>query len=267
MRTSHILFSTAGNLLALVSAQTPALLCCMAYTTVNGATLYIQGGAAQGGSHSNNQFYSLDLTISGWNTSSPPWKVLPVGAGFHSAPFDYYHAMTATRDNNKLIVWGASTGFSTYDFATTVWTNNTLGNPKPEVGGGQTSLALDPTSGLIYVPGGANKGTGMLVYDPVAANSTVVPMYPSTVLSFMDIGYSFVWSELRKTFLLFGGFEKGDTVYNQYMIEYQPSTYSWTRIVSAPCSFLTKKICERGGYGCDTYILYVHSCDNLPPAY
>ena len=232
MRTSLIQLATAGSLLALASAQTPALLCCMAYTTVDGTTLYIQGGAARGSNY-NNQFYSLDLTTSGWNTSSPPWKVLPVGAGIYSAPFTYYHAMTPTRDNKELIVWSAFTGFSTYDFATSVWTNNTLRHPNSEIRGGQASLALDPTTGLIYVPGGVNKGTGMLIYDPVAANTTVVPMYPSTVLPFLNTGESFVWSELRKSFLYFGGFNQveNSTVYNQYMIEYQPSTYSWTRTV------------------------------------
>lgn len=269
MRTSLILLATAGNLLALASAQTPTLLCCMAYTTVDGATLYIQGGSAQGGSHSNNQFYSLDLTISGWNTSSPPWKALPLGSGIHSAPFDYYHAMTATRDNSKLIVWGAFTGLSTYDIATTIWTNITLRTPNSEVGGGRASVALDPTTGLIYIPQGVNKGTGMLVYDPVADNTTVIPMYPSTVLSFLDVGYSFVWSELRKSFLLFGGFNQveNSTVFNQYMIEYQPSTYSWTQIVSVSCPFFVKNRCERGGYGCDTHLLSLHSYGILHLAY
>ncbi|KAF8941662.1 hypothetical protein BGZ47_007296 [Haplosporangium gracile] len=232
MRTLLILLVAAANLLTLASAQTPARVCCMAYATVAGATLYIQGGSALEGPHFNNQFYSLDLTLSGWNTSSPPWKALPVGAGIHSAPFDYYHAMTATKDNKKLVVWGAFTGLSTYDIATALWTNDTLRDPRSEVGGGQFSLALDPTTGLIYVPGAVNNGTGMLVYDPVTANRTVVPMYLSTVLSFQDVGYTFVWSELRRSFLYFGGFNQVDnrTVYNQYMIEYQPSTYSWGRI-------------------------------------
>ncbi|KAF9545552.1 hypothetical protein EC957_010861 [Mortierella hygrophila] len=205
----------------------------MAYTTVDGTTLYIQGGSARGSNY-NNQFYSLDLTISGWNASSPPWKVLPVGAGIHSAPFTYYHAMTATKDSKKLITWSAFTGLSTYDFATSVWANNTLGHLNPDAFGGQMSLALDPTTGLIYVPGRVNMGAGMLIYDPVATSADVVPMYPRTLLSFLNTGNSFVWSELRKSFLYFGGFAyvENSTVFNQYMFEYQPSTYNWTRIAS-----------------------------------
>ncbi|KAK5823592.1 hypothetical protein F5H01DRAFT_410413 [Linnemannia elongata] len=229
MRTSLILLATAGNLIALASAQAPTPLCCMAYATVDEATLYIQGGAGRsGGSYLNNQFFSLDLTISGWNASSPPWKVLPVGAGIHSAPLAHSHAMTTTRDNKKLVVWGSFTGFSIYDLATAVWTNDTLYHPILADGSRQASMALDPTTGLVYVPAGVNKGTGMLVYDPVATNTTVVPMFPNTVLSFLNVGNSFVWSELRKSFLYFGGFNQA--VFNQYMIEYQPSTYSWTQI-------------------------------------
>ncbi|KAG9071543.1 hypothetical protein KI688_005755 [Linnemannia hyalina] len=232
MRTSLILLATIVNLLAFASAQAPTVLCCMAYTTVDKTTLYIQGGTAQRGSNYNNQFYSLDLTISGWNASSPPWKVLPVGAGNYSAPFTYYHAMTATKDSKKLIVWSTFTGLSTYDYVTSVWTNNTLGHLNPDVFGGQMSLALDPTTGLIYVPGRVNMGAGMLVYDPVTANTDVVPMYPVTMLSFLNMGNSFVWSELRKSFLYFGGFNQVEdsTVFNQYMFEYQPSTYNWTLI-------------------------------------
>ncbi|KAF9130629.1 hypothetical protein BGX30_013437 [Mortierella sp. GBA39] len=221
MRTSLILLATTVNLLAFASAQAPTLLCCMAYTTVDGTTLYIQGGTARGGSNYNNQFYSLDLTISGWNASSPPWKVLPVGAGIYTAPFTYYHAMTATKDSKKLIVWSGFTGLSTYDYATSVWTNNTLGHLNPDVFGGQMSLALDPTTGPIYVPGRVNMGAGMLVYDPVTTNTDVVPMYPSTLLSFLNMGNSFVWSELRKSFLYFGGFNQveNSTVFNQYMFD------------------------------------------------
>lgn len=233
MRASLILLVAASNLYTLASAQAPTPLCCMAFTTIE-STLYIQGGSARGGSHSNSQFFSLDLTLSGWNTTNPPWKVLPVGAGIHSAPFDYYHAMAATRDNKKLIVWGPLTGLSTYDIVTTVWTSEIRFDPFKGFLGSEVSSALDPTTGLIYFPGVANNATGMLVYDPVTSSTSIVPMYPHSVLSLDVDGYSFVWSELRKSFLLFGGsIYVNDTMeFNQYIAEYQPSTYSWIRIVS-----------------------------------
>ncbi|KAG0316105.1 hypothetical protein BGZ97_007395 [Linnemannia gamsii] len=141
--------------------------------------------------------------------------------------------MAATKDNKKLILWGPYTGLSTYDLATTVWTAVTLREPTIKNFWGKVSSALDPTTGLIYFPEAANLGTGMLVYDPATSTTSIVPTYPSTVLSFQASGYSFVWSELRKSFLFFGGtgYINNMTAFNQYMIEYQPSTYSWTRII------------------------------------
>ncbi|KAF9124919.1 hypothetical protein BGW39_007796 [Mortierella sp. 14UC] len=250
MHTSLILLlAAAGSILGLASAEAPINVCCMAYTTVNN-TLYVQGGAGPLIIH-NSQFFSLDLTLSGWNTSSPHWKVLPVGAGAHSAPFEHYHTMTATKDKKDLVVWGSRTGISTYNFATTTWTNDTAYDPISLLGAGKDPMGLDPITGLIYIPTVANNGTGMRIYNSDTRTSSIVPMYPSTILPYQAKAFTFVWSELRKSFLFFGGFGLVNDIpqYNDSMIEYQPSTYSWTRVPTSGRPGLLASHCMIPAYG------------------
>jgi len=203
----------------------------MAYTTVSDSTLYVQGGSAPH-QPKNNQFLSLDLTTD-WNTSSPPWKILPVGAGNLSAPVDYYNSMVATIDKENLVVYGSFTGISVYNIPSNTWVSD-----PPSINlvraGGPSSMALDPTTGLIYIPNAANNWTGLLIYNPAASNTSIVPMYPHSVLEFQVSGASFVWSNQRRSFLFFGGFNNinNSTIFNPLLLEYQPTTYSWTRVVN-----------------------------------
>ncbi|KAK3835622.1 MAG: hypothetical protein J3R72DRAFT_451271 [Linnemannia gamsii] len=250
MRTSPILLLVVtGTLLGLTSAEAPINVCCMAYTTVNN-TLYVQGGSAQK-IYWNSQFFSLDLTLSGWNTSSPPWKALPVGAGVHSAPFENYHSMTATKDKKTLIVMGSRTRISTYDFSTATWTNDSSFTAGTLMGGAKYPMDLDLTTGLIYIPSRANNGTAMMVYNHETRTSSIVPMYPSVVLPFRVNSFTFVWSQLRKSFLFFGGYNsiEGSITFNNYMIEYQPTTYSWTRIPTYGIQGMLASHCMIPAYG------------------
>ncbi|KAF9097751.1 hypothetical protein BGX23_008012 [Mortierella sp. AD031] len=138
----------------------------MAYATIDESILYVQGGAARV-IYNNDQFFSLDLTLS-WNVSNSPYKILTVGAGSQAAPVEWDHSLTVTKDKKSLVACGSKTGISIYDIAAATW-----------------------------------RRERMLIYNPSTFNAMIVPMFPSTVLEFQTRGFSFVWSELRKSFLLF----------------------------------------------------------------
>ncbi|KAG0272013.1 hypothetical protein BGZ95_000119 [Linnemannia exigua] len=159
--------------------------------------------------------------------------------------------MTATKDKKSLIVWGSRTRMSTYDFAIRTWTNDSSFNIGSLVGGRQHPMSLDPTTGLIYIPSITNNGTGMMVYNPETRTSFSVPMYPSVVLPYRAVAYTFVWSELRKSFLYFGGYDSiGDNgTFNNYMIEYQPTTHGWTRIPTTGIQGMLASHCMIPAYG------------------
>ncbi|KAF9082568.1 hypothetical protein BGX29_003745, partial [Mortierella sp. GBA35] len=103
--------------------------------------------------------------------------------------------------------------------------------------------ATDSTTGKIYTPLGY-EGNKMLIYNPAQATPGAASVgaapdgtSPAGLGTFSaevmpggyqkgSTGYSFVWSEVRKRFILFGG----RNVIGAYMWEYHPSTKNWTEL-------------------------------------
>ncbi|KAG0285646.1 hypothetical protein BGZ96_010134 [Linnemannia gamsii] len=207
----------------------------MAYaTTHDQKTFYVQGGAGPQ-THQNNQFFSLDLTQHSWNTTSPPWKPLSVGAGSTaSSPIDFGLAMAISKDNTQLMEWGTRIGFSTYDIETGAWSGTGIGTG-PKLGFFGYQAATDPNSGLVYIPSARNNATGMMVYNFVTKTTTLAPM-PSAKLLRLPVGkYAWAWNDVRQSMLLHGGANFGNSkapYFNPNLLEFNPATSKWKRLTT-----------------------------------
>ncbi|KAK3831872.1 MAG: hypothetical protein J3R72DRAFT_244255 [Linnemannia gamsii] len=191
----------------------------MGYATVDENTLYVHGGGQwgrrQGESVTVPQFYSLDLTISGWDTSSPPWKALPYNPNVES--------MTVSLDGKTLTTW-CTPGTANYSIKSNSWTQpvgvniNLLANQRP---------ATDPSTGTVYFPGGAVNSTIKYNFEQGQPVIESIPANLFNTGTFFQ--YSFVWCQARKSFILFtdDGFNP-----NNPFFEYTPSNSQWKALVS-----------------------------------
>jgi hypothetical protein len=210
-------------------------------TTRDQKTFYIQGGTSRRVRNSN-QFYSLDLTQPSWNTSYPPWKVLPVGAGNStSSPMNYGLAMAISNDNNQLMEWNLAVGVSTYDVQKGTWIG--IGNPGMRAGSFGSRAATDPDTGLVYIPGIARDKNEMLVYDFATKTTSTAPMPPPELLEKPVDMYAWAWNDQRQSMLLHGGaafvinYNVNVTTYgNPNLLEFIPSMAQWKLVVrSSEC--------------------------------
>lgn len=231
LRTIAWLWGTLSPLAATVSAQQsppPALVCCMAYTTINEDTFYVQGGTlitGTGASTNASQFYALDLTQPTWNTLNPPWKALVYPANLNALSSTEGHSISVAPDSSSFTMWIYNPNLIVnYNVAGGVWTQVL---PTPSLTlfkGNDLQAATDPTSGLVYIPGAAGTYNTMSVYAPSGMGLSV-PI-PSTLVAATGF-YTFVWSQLRKTFIYFGG----NSATPNPFFEFSPSAGKWTAMV------------------------------------
>ncbi|KAF9147864.1 Multiple epidermal growth factor-like domains protein 8 [Linnemannia schmuckeri] len=196
----------------------------MAYTTVDEKTLYIQGGdPGPAGGIFSNQFYALNLTQTNWNISSPPWIILGTGAGSGSAPTSANHFMTVVDDGQSLMVWCSSernkaainsSRITKYKISSLTWLEQQdSGGTSAAFPGFAKSGATDPETNLVYIPAVYEKDTGMTVYNitetamsnKITLTSTVASMPPPLEIGRVLSGHSTVWSDYRKSLLVYGG--------------------------------------------------------------
>lgn len=210
------------------SAAAPNMASFAAYITVNENTLYIQGGSNVSTSViAFNQFFALDLTQS-WNTSSPLWSEVTT-IGIPARLRTFFHSISLSRNSKTLTFWDVyySPPYAVnYQLETKKWEKlPALPLQRPLVNK-VSKAATDPTTDQVYIPGGA--GSSMLTFDPFSSISTTLPM-PSGGRATSWNACTFSWNDVRKTFLLFGGF---DTPGSSYFYEYKPSSDTpWTALV------------------------------------
>ncbi|KAF9084620.1 hypothetical protein BGX29_002454 [Mortierella sp. GBA35] len=99
------------------TAQTPAPVWGMAYATIDENYFIIQGGTDYVNATHRfpvNQFWILDLTVSTWRTSSPPWQPIPVDVVNPrlKSLTTSSHSMSVSTDHQTLTIWDSSTGGS-----------------------------------------------------------------------------------------------------------------------------------------------------------
>ncbi|KAK3846225.1 MAG: hypothetical protein J3R72DRAFT_255318 [Linnemannia gamsii] len=193
----------------------------MAYATVDENTFYIHGGIMMDGPYQNSipQFYSLDLTKSGWDTSSPPWTALTYPFKVKKAMDLYDHSMTVSPDGKTLTTWDRNSA-ANYSITSNSWTHILVDldidiNHRP---------ATDPTTGNVYFPGGSVNST--IKYN-FALGHSIIESIPTTLGAITNSWPSFVWCQARKSFILFGG----DTNTKNPFFEYTPSNSQWKVLV------------------------------------
>lgn len=116
------------------------------------------------------------------------------------------------------------------EIATGLWQSKVVGNATmaSTLRYNYRRAATHGDTGFIYIPGGANNGTKMVVLDPETFAVTMVDMPLWTGHSGVIGLYRWVWSDLRKSFLLTGGeFLSGESVNRVYPSYRQNSAASW----------------------------------------
>lgn len=204
------------------SAVAPAPAYSSAYATVDENTFYIQGGSNVSNSDIKyDQFHSLDLTQN-WNITNPPWSAVAVGT-VPARLKTVFHSISLSRDRKTMTFWNMYSlpFYSTnYHLDTNTWDDVSIPQSLQPSGLALARAATDSTTDRVYIPGGASNNS-MLMYDSSSKNSTALANPPAVNGTSTNwIGYSFVWSELRKSFLLFGGLF---TPASSYFYEYKPT--------------------------------------------
>ncbi|KAF9152040.1 hypothetical protein BG015_005866 [Linnemannia schmuckeri] len=209
-----------GCLLWSVSAAVPQQAYLPAYATVDESTFYVQGGSNV--SQPNiiyDQFYSLDLTKS-WNDTNPPWSAVPAVGLMPPRLKTWAHSISVSSNNKTLTFWDMfkSPSYSiNYHLETNSWEELPGLTALQPSGFKMAKAATDPTTDRVYIPGGV--GNSMLVFDASSKNSTTIADPPGPNNTSWN-AYTFVWSNLRRSFLLFGGLTSPES---SYFYEYTPT--------------------------------------------
>lgn len=223
-----------------VTAQSPAIVSCMAYATVNKETFYTQGRTTDFILPMNTsvpQLYSLDLTQQTWSASNPPWRALkPFSVPSITAP-TLQIGSTLSVDGQTLSLWITSPngGIANYMIREDNWEAVIPSPPQMLSGGRGLQPVADPRTEIVYTPG-MHYGS-MSVYDFATGVSTAGAsfMCPPKPLYY----YSFAWNSQRSTMIFYGA--TSDTA-NPFF-EFSPSTGKWEL-----------------WWGC---LLLAHSCQNF----
>ncbi|KAF9356245.1 hypothetical protein BGX26_005534 [Mortierella sp. AD094] len=148
--------------------------------------------------------------------------------------------MTVSNDKQNLIIWGRASGLSVYHIPNDTWISTTALPQGSTLQPEGLHAVTDPTTGLIYVPSGANNAQSMMQYDPSNPTVAVVLPMPSALSDpVRKLGVSYygsVWSTQRDSILMYGGgiFEPPgiDDIAKPFFFEYIPSNKSWIERVS-----------------------------------
>ncbi|KAG0271672.1 hypothetical protein BGZ95_000474, partial [Linnemannia exigua] len=224
-----LLLSLVSSTASAQSTIAPVPVTAGGYVTDGEKTLYIRGGSTTVGGHNpTNQFFSLDLTTS-WSAASPAWKSL-VSASTAAVPVTANNSL-AMSGSNQLVEWSATPGLTVYslDNGSSTFKGFPLGlTAEPGL-----QIAINPSTGAANVPCGTSNGDAMAQFNPLtqaAVNAVAMPMGASDIMQKISY-YSFVWSTVRSSFLLLGGFtySQNPPRCNEALWEFKGS--SWSRVV------------------------------------
>jgi len=213
---------------------TPTVVYDMAYATQTEKALFIHGGSAQlNPQATNNQLFALDLTISPWESSNPPWNYLTAPSSGLTARFQGVNTMVMSRDQSRALLFDTTNlDLYPYNISTDTWFD------RKKLPLTMTPLdflaAADPGSDLVYFARGGANNT-MFLLNITNGDSWTQPMPPYALLPPYINGYTFVYCAFRKSFLLFGGkdYRPSGNAFNADIFEFPLAAYSWVRLVSA----------------------------------
>ncbi|KAG0260629.1 hypothetical protein BGZ95_004390 [Linnemannia exigua] len=127
----------------------------------------MQGGLSATGTTRTkvNQFMGLDLTLSTWSTSNPPWKYFlntkypdNVNRPYTPPPNSSHHSMTTARDQDNLFVWDPTQEYPwyTYDLKSSYWNRFQIPNiTVTQTPGARNGVDLDASLLDAYAYGGS----------------------------------------------------------------------------------------------------------------
>ncbi|KAF9541109.1 hypothetical protein EC957_003390 [Mortierella hygrophila] len=195
----------------------------MAFTTVNEDTFFMQGGISYGpAGPTTNQFYTLDLTQPTWTTVNPPWRARVYPESLNLIAKINKHSISVSPDKQNLTFWADYPGLVlNYTIATDTWTQ--VPTPSQLTFSSDLHSETDPRTGLVYNPCGYNN-VSMGVYNP-ATQSFTPATSPNGFVN--DRFYTFVWSEVRNSFIFFGNTPIRET--NPF-VEYSTASNKWTAL-------------------------------------
>ncbi|KAF9144706.1 hypothetical protein BGX30_011727 [Mortierella sp. GBA39] len=236
MRPLSLTFVAATAILAtFASAQTPAGVTCMAYANLDEKTLYIQGGTGfqSNARYQTSYFIALDLTVSTWPTSNPPWLWPPMLLNTNG-PTSSCHSMAVAKDRGNLFIWDPyqKNAWWTYNIGVKTWSNYTIPLPTTQQAGIRNGVDLN--TGNVYIPAGSSNGTQMVMNSPGSSPTPVTDM-PTSLMPIPIIQESFVWSTYRNSFLHYGGKSIDGKTANPHLNEFS-STNSWAAVITTGSS-------------------------------
>ncbi|KAI7827562.1 hypothetical protein BC939DRAFT_444639 [Gamsiella multidivaricata] len=201
--TVHLL-SHISTLLLIVSSLTspahaqsfqPAVQTGSSSAFVEGQVLYILGGTPPSGilygTPTTTQAFSIDLSVP-WNASSPVYKKLSDGPSTWSRP------STLSSDNKNWFNLVNGTGY-VYNVDSAAWSTVIPSNNNINTAYG-LSAVTDPSTGLIYIPGGylASKGDPTMLKIDLTKKST-----ESVAMSDLFGDYTAAWSASANSLILY----------------------------------------------------------------
>ncbi|KAG0240390.1 Host cell factor 2 [Actinomortierella wolfii] len=198
----------------------------------DGHQLYVIGGRSGGGNECLSDVLVLDLA-NPWTIDRPSYRMLPEGqpSCFPTAVWSRGGSKADTTNNSnngrqEIIVFNRE-NITRFDLASQTWKvqagSLVMGTiPYPGIG---RRASIDPTTDKVYLPGASLGTGGLLQYDPLTGFTTDLPQPNAT----LDISsYSFVYSELRRSFILFGGDLRDQGGLNGVTYEFSPDINSWS---------------------------------------
>ncbi|KAF9122242.1 hypothetical protein BGW39_009881 [Mortierella sp. 14UC] len=142
-----------------------------------------------------------------------------------------YNSLTMS-GSSTLVEWSVKPGITIFNLDN--GSSTPKGFPQGLTKQDGLQIAIDPSTGRAHVPCAASDGDAMLLFDPAGSATQTVAM-PLAAEGIMQkiTSYSFVWSTVRSSFLLLGGFTfvSNPPRCNEALWEFKGGTWSRVMVV------------------------------------
>ncbi|KAF9569223.1 hypothetical protein EC968_002631 [Mortierella alpina] len=173
--------------------------------------MLVHGGMPNNGHNSVGRTFAINLTTN-WNTSLPDITAL-------RDDFQGYNIASALSSDNKTWFMMANANQHRFHIGNGTWSRDPSSSIFTERGG--LGAATNPETGLIYILNGlSNIGSySMRQYSLTTGSSNSIPMEP-TMVNVSDSAV--VWSTIRKSMLVHGGWSSTPATFLHGLYEFVP---------------------------------------------